>query len=117
MPERRNDICGNYDVTFLETGVGNSPVPVVSGNLTIDFEIEVTKVTDTQVLLSLAQINTSNGQSTRSEAGLNFDLTESTEGTIDFSVNGNKAAVHQNRTLRFSSSLQGTPITYVCSQQ
>ncbi|WP_304238432.1 hypothetical protein [Jiulongibacter sediminis] len=108
-----DQVSGNYDVVFIEASVGNSNVPIQGNNSTIDFELTLTKVSDTFVDFQMSQLTTTGGSTNIEKAGAAMELSESMSGVIDFSVGTNKVATFENGTLRFSSTLGGEDITFV----
>ncbi len=111
-----DQVSGNYDVVFIESSVGNSNVPIQGNNSTIDFELTLTKVSDTFVDFQMSQLTTTGGSTNIEKAGAAMELSESMSGVIDFSVGTNKVATFENGTLRFSSTLGGEDITFVCTK-
>ncbi len=113
-----DQVGGNYDVPSIEVNGQSAAVPIVSGSTSIDFEMVISKVSDTQAKLSLTQITTENGTPKSSSASSdNIDLVKNDSGEIEFQFGGNKVGVFSSNTFKYFTQLSGNNVTFICTKK
>ncbi|MGR3809366.1 hypothetical protein [Jiulongibacter sp. NS-SX5] len=111
-----DQVSGSYEVSGFEDQDGIYAVPLTADEVSIDFTLAVSKVSDTAVDVQISQIVTVGGNSNEQKAGSVAELIESSPGTIDFMVNQTKIGTYQSGTFQFFFQLAGENVTLHCDQ-